>query len=326
MKIKKYHIAIVVIVLCSISLVFCSNSKYDKNKKEVGIIQITEHDCLDQARQGFIDGLAELGYKDGENIKIDYKNAQGDQSVCNSIANSFVNSNSKKDLILAISTPAAQAAFNLTKEIPILITAVTDPEACELVESKDHPGSNVTGTSDMVPIEKQIKLIKQLLPGAQKVGVLYCSNEVNSKIQAEMVSKEAEKLGMETTDYTVSNSNELPQIVEYMGKSVDVVFVPTDNLVVSCMPLVSKIATSNGVPIICSEAASVKNGALATYGIDFYELGKLTARQAVKVLNGEAAPDNMPIEYLNTSKLILNNETAEKLGITISDDLKGDLQ
>lgn len=178
----------------------------------------------------------------------------------------------------------------------------------------------------MVPIEKQIKLIKQILPSTQKVGVLYCSNEINSQIQAEMTSKEAEKLGMETTDYTVSNSNELPQVVEYMGKSVDVVFVPTDNLVVSCMPLVSKIATSHGVPIICSEAASVKNGALATYGIDFYELGKLTARQAVKILNGEATPENMPIEYLNTPKLILNNETAEKLGITISDDLKGDLQ
>lgn len=326
MKIKKYYIAISVVVLCSITLVFCSNLKVNEGKKEIGIIQITEHDCLNQARKGFIEGLAELGYKDGENIKIDYKNAQGDQSVCNSIANSFVNSNSKKDLILAISTPAAQAVANLTKEIPILITAVTAPEACGLVASKEHPGANVTGTSDMVPIEKQIKLIKQILPNAQKIGVLYCSNEVNSKIQAEMASKEAEKLGMKTTDYTVSNSNELPQVMEYMGKQVNAVFVPTDNLVVSCMPLVSKMATFNGIPIVCSETASIKNGALATYGIDFYELGKLTAKQAVKILNGESTPDNMPIEYLNTPKLILNNETADKLGITIADDLKGDLQ
>lgn len=326
MKIKKYYIAIIVVVLCLFSLVFCSNFKPNKDKKEIGIIQIIEHDCLNQARQGFIDGLAEFGYKDGENIKIDYKNAQGDQSICNSIANGFVNSNSKKDLILAISTPAAQAVANLTKEIPILITAVTDPESSGLAASKEHPGANVTGTSDMVQIEKQIKLIKKLLPNAQKVGVLYCSNEINSKIQGEMASKAAETLGMKTTDYTVSNSNELPQVMDYMGKSVDAVFVPTDNLVVSCMPLVSKIATSNGVPIICSETASVKNGALATYGIDFYELGKLTARQAVKILNGEATPKNMPIEYLNTPKLFLNIEAAEKLGIIIPDDLKGDLQ
>lgn len=323
MKIKKCHISTASIILCSLSLILCAKTE---DKKEIGIIQIVEHDCLDQAKLGFVDGLAELGYIDGENIKIDYKNAQGDQSVCNSIANNFVNGNNKKDLVLAISTPAAQAVANLTKEIPILITAVTDPEASGLVLSNDQPGNNITGTSDMVSIEKQIKLIKELLPKTKKIGVLYCSNEANSEIQAEVAAKESEKLGIETKNYTVSNSNELPQVMECMGKSVDAVFVPTDNLVVSCMPLVSKLATNNGIPIICSESASVKNGALATYAIDFYELGKLTAKQAAQVLNDERSPDNMPIEHLNNPKLIFNNETAEKLGISISDKLKGELQ
>ena len=323
MNIKKNYMAIVIIVICSISLVICTDSKINDTKKEVGIIQIIEHDCLDQARNGFIDGLSELGYKDGENINIDYKNAQGDQSVCNSIANSFTNNTRKKDLILAISTPSAQAVAKLTKEIPILITAVTDPVSCGLIKTKDRPGTNITGSSDMVSVENQIKLIKKLVPKTKKIGVLYCSNEANSKLQAEMANKEAKKLNMETKNYTVSNSSELLQIMEHIGKYVDAIFVPTDNLIVSCMPLVSKIALENGIPIICSESASVKNGALATYGIDFYELGKITAKQAAKILNGESTPEHMPIEYLNEPKLVLNSKTAEKLGISIPNDLKG---
>jgi len=314
-KIKKWHIALILISLCSFILIFSLNIKSNKSKKEIGIIQIIEHDCLDEARKGFIDRLLELGYKDGENLKIDYQNAQGDQSVLNSIANNFVQG--KKDLILAISTPAAQAVINLTKDIPILFTAVTEPKFCGLV------APNVTGTSDMVPVEKQIGLIKQLLPDAKKIAVLYCSNEINSKIQAEMAANAANKLGMETKNYTISNSNELQQVVEYMDKSIDAIFVPTDNLVVSCMPIVSKIATSHRIPIICSEVASVKNGAVATYGMDYYELGRITARQAADILEGKKKPENMPIEYLKDTKLTLNYEIIEKLKIKIPEELKG---
>lgn len=318
MKIKKWHIALVIVGLCGLALTACTNSNHNKTQKKIGIIQIIEHDCLDEARKGFIDGLSDLGYKDGENIKIDYQNASGDQSVLNSIANNFVQN--KKDLTLAISTPAAQAVSNLTKDIPILFTAVTDPESCGLVVL------NMTGTSDMVPVEKQIGLIKQLLPDAKKIAVLYCSNEINSKIQAEMAAKAALKIGMETKDYTVSNSNELQQVVEYMDKSIDAIFVPTDNLVVSCMPIVSKVATLRSTPIICSEVASVKNGALATYGMDYYELGKLTAKQAVEILESRNKPENMPIQYLKDTKLTLNHEIAEKLGIKIPNELEEKLQ
>ena len=162
MKIKKYHIITAIILICSVFLIILSNSNVKNEQKQIGIIQFIEHDCLDMARKGFIDELAEQGFEDGKNIKIDYQNVQGDQSVCNSIASNFLENNDKKDLILSIATPAAQSVANLTKSVPMLFTAVTDPVSCGLVKSIDEPGGNITGTSDMVAIEKQINLIVML--------------------------------------------------------------------------------------------------------------------------------------------------------------------
>ncbi len=319
MKLKKWYILISLIgAILGFATLLLTKQGSEGNKKEIGIIQIAEHDCLDEARRGFIEGLSEQGYNDGDNIKIDYQNAQGDQSVCNSIADSFVQT--KDSLILAISTPAAQSVSNATDEIPILITAVTDPKSCGL------NAKNITGTSDMVPVEKQIGLIKRLLPKTKKIGILYCSGEINSKYQAEAASAEAKKLDMVAEDYTVSNSNELSQVAEYAAKSVDVIFVPTDNLVVSCMPMVSRVAIKNMVPIICSEVASVKNGALATYGMDYYKLGKITANQAVQILKYGRRPEDIPIEHLENVKLTVNQDTAQKLGIEIPDEMKGELE
>ena len=322
MKIKKYHIIISIILVCSIFLIIYSNSNVKTEQTQIGIIQFIEHDCLDMARKGFIDELAKQGFEDGKNIKIDYQNAQGDQSVCNSIASNFLESNAKKDLILSIATPAAQSVANLTKTVPTLFTAVTDPVLCGLVKSIDEPGGNITGTSDMVAVEKQINLIKQLKPNARKIGILYCSSEANSQVQAQIAKSEAEKLGLEAIDYTISNSSEIQQMVEYMSGLVDAIFVPTDNLVVSCMPLVSKIATAAKKPIICSESASVKNGALATYEIDFYKLGKETAKQAISILRGQETPQKLPVQYQPDPKLCINYEVAKKLEIEIPEELR----
>ena len=327
MKISKY--LIITISICLIIALFfyfyLKKGKTDNstNAKRIGIIQIMEHECLDQARKGFIDKLEELGFKDGQNIKIDFRNAQGDQSLCNSIASNFSNDNPRKDLILAISTPAAQAAANATQDIPIIATCVTDFVSSGLVKSNNEPDTNVTGTSDMIPVKKQFELIKKLLPNAKKVGILYSSNEINSKIQAQNATEEAKKLNIETIEYTVSNSNEISQIMSHIGKSVDAIFVPTDNTVVSCMPLVSQIAVSNNLPVICSESASVKNGALATYGIDYYELGKQTAQIASEILNNKSYTSNIPIKFVtdNNLKLFINKKIAEKLNINISDEL-----
>lgn len=318
MKIKKQYICYAILLLGVSILVSCSKQKSETSQKKIGIIQIMEHDCLDASRKGFVDGLREYGYEDGVNINIDYKNAQNDQTVCNSIANSFVQE--KKDLVLAISTPAAQSISNATSEIPILINSVTDNKSSGLDRS------NITGTLDVVPVEKQIKLIKSLLPNTKKIGAVYCSSEVNSKYQVEMAKIEAQKLDMTVQDYTVSNSNEIQQVVEQAVKSVDVLFVPTDNLVVSCMPVVSQIANSNKVPIICSETASLKNGALATYGVDYYEIGKFNAKQAVEILNNNKKISEIPIESPKDVKLAINNDAMESLGIKIPDELKGELQ
>jgi putative ABC transport system substrate-binding protein len=301
----------------------CENKK--RKILNIGILQFMEHNCLDESRQGFIKGLEENGYKDGENIKIDYQNASGEQSNCNQIGSKFKNEN--KDLILAIGTPAAQSLANMIKDTPILITAVTNPAESGLVNSNEKPGKNVTGTSDLNPPEKQIKLIKKILPNAKNVAVFYSSGEVNSKIQAELAVKECEKIDLKPIIYTVSNPTEIESIINSMNKNkIDVIFVPTDNLIVSAMPHVSQTATRLKIPIICSEENSVKNGALGTYSISYFELGRITALQAIKILKKETLPENMAIEYLKDSKLIINFETLEKLKIEISDNLKEELK
>jgi len=324
MKILKY--LIITISICSvIALLFYFKNKSNNNNKikNIGIIQIMEHECLDKSRMGFIDGLKKLGFKDGENIKIDFQNAQGDQSLCNSIASNFANNYPRKDLILAISTPAALAAKNFIEDSPIIATCVTDFESSGLVKLNNKPDTNVTGVSDMIPVRKQFELIKKLMPNAKKVGILYSSNEVNSKIQAQSAAEEAKKLNIETIEYTISNSNEIAQIMNRIGKSVDAIFVPTDNTVVSCMPLVSQMASSNNLPVISSEPASVKNGALATYGIDYYELGKQAAIMAAEVLNNNSYTSNMPVKFVtdNDLKLFINKKVAEKLKIDIPNEL-----
>ncbi|WMJ89513.1 ABC transporter substrate-binding protein [Anaerocolumna sp. MB42-C2] len=290
----------------------------------IGVDQLVEHAALDASYKGFVDALAEAGYKDGEKISIDYQNAQGDQSNANTIATKLVNDND--DLILAIATPASQAVANATKDIPILVTAVTDPQAAGLVASNEAPGGNVSGTSDLTPVKEQIDLLKKLVPEAKKIAILYCSSEVNSKIQADMAIEAATKLGMESEEATVSNTNEIQQVVESLIGKVDAIYAPTDNVIAKAMPTVSQVANANNLPVICGEEGMVDAGGLATYGIDYYELGKLTGKQAVKIIEGTATTAEMPIEYLSADqcKLSINEDVAAQLGIEIPSDLTED--
>lgn len=285
---------------------------------KVGIVQLVEHAALDAAYHGFVDGLAELGYVEGKNITFDYHNAQGEQANANTIASKLVND--RNDLILAIATPAAQAVANATTEIPILITAVTDPADAKLVASNDAPGANVTGTSDLTPVAPQMELLTKLVPNAQKVAMLYNSSEANSELQVKMAKEALAKLGLEGVDYTVSNTNEVQQVVESMIGKVDAIYTPTDNMIASSITTITTIANDNGLPIISGESAHVDAGALATYGLNYYDLGVLTAQMAVKVLEG-SNPADMPIQYLEKFDLVVNEETARKLNITIPDGL-----
>ncbi len=319
---KKIISVATAILGCAIALSGCNEKKESKkadNQLKIGIIQLVEHEALDAARNGFIDGLKEAGYVDGENIAIDFQNAQNEQANCVTIASKFIND--KNDLIFAIATPAAQAVANLTKDIPIVITAVTDPLTANLVKSNEKPETNVTGTSDLTPVAAQISLLKKITPNAKTVGLLYCSSEANSIFQIDLAKKACEENGLEYIEGSVSNSNEIQQVTQSLVGKVDAFYVPTDNMLAAGIANVAMVATEAKLPIICGESGMVNKGGLATYGINYYELGKQTATQAVKIIKDGANPADMPIEYLQNCELQVNEEVAKKIGIELPADL-----
>jgi putative ABC transport system substrate-binding protein len=286
---------------------------------KIGIVQLLEHDALDNAYKGFVDGLKAKGYEDGKNIEIDYENAQNEQANCVTIASKFANGG--YDLILAIATPAAQAAANATSTIPILVTAVTDPADAKLVKSNDKPGTNVTGTSDLTPVKEQIDMIKELVPDVKTVGLMYCSSETNSVYQIGLAKKECEALGLKYKEGTVSSSNEIQQVAQSLVSGVQAVYVPTDNMLAAGMQTVTMVTNAAKVPVIVGESGMVKNGGLATYGINYYKLGKQTSEMAVKILTGESKPADMPIEYQKDMDVAVNEKSAAAVGITLPQSL-----
>lgn len=281
---------------------------------KIGILQYVEHPALDEATKGFEDYLKDNGYADAA---IDFKSAQGEVANCTSIAQKFVND--KVNLIFAVATPAAQAAANETKDIPIVLSAVTDPADSGLVESNEKPGNNVTGSSDLNPIEAQFDLLQEILPDAKTVGLLYCNAESNSVFQINLAKEQCDERGLSYQEASVTDSNQIQQVVESLNGKVDVIYVPTDNLMAESMATVSQTASQYGIPCIVGEEGMVKNGGLATYGIDYYKLGELAGAQAVSILDGKDKPEDMAIQYLATDEctLTVNPKAAEKLNITL---------
>ncbi len=284
------------------------------DKVNIGIIQIAEHPALDSARKGFLDALADKGYVQGQNLVVDYQNAQGEQANLQTIAKKFVQE--KSNLVLAIATPSAVAMANETTEIPILITAVTDPVSAKLVKSNAKPDTNVTGTNDMNPVADQLKLIKEIVPTAKKVGIIYNSSEVNSQVQVDVADKAAPGLGLELVKVTVTASSEVMQAAQSMRGRVDAIYIPTDNMVVSSLAAVIKVAEDNKIPVFGAESNTVESGALATVGIDYYKLGRMTGEMALRVLKGEK-PQDMAIQQQAGSDLILNLKAAQNMGVTV---------
>lgn len=303
-------------VIMAMMMMACG--KNDNGKIKIGISQIVEHPALDAAREGFVKALSDKGYRDGENIKISYQNAQNDISVAQSIADGFVSD--KSDMILAIATPSAQAAYNATKKIPILITAVTDPVGAGLVKSNLKPETNVSGTSDATPIASQFALIKELIPNAKKIGIIYNTSEQNSIAQVNEAKRIAKELGFKIVESGVTNVNEIAQALDVILGDIDVLYTPTDNLIVSATPLVVSKTLERKIPLIGCIEDQVNNGALATETIDYFKLGYQTGQVAIKILQGEDV-SSIPVETLNNTELILNKTTAGMLGITLSDEL-----
>lgn len=285
---------------------------------KVGVTQIVEHPALDAARQGFIDRMAELGYAAGTDIVYDIQSAQGDQGTALTIAQKFAAD--RVDLVLAIATPTAQAAAQVIRDIPILITAVTDPVAAELVDSIERPGTNVTGTSDLTPVRAQLALLKALVPDARRVGIIYNAGEVNSVVQADLARRAAAVFGLQLIEATAVNSSEVMQAAQSLVGRVDALYVPTDNTVVSAIESVVSIAERARLPLITSEDLSVEQGALATVGLDYYELGRQTADIAYRVLQGEN-PADIPIEYQQEMSVVINVGAAARMGVVIPDEL-----
>ncbi len=286
----------------------------DSETYKIGVLQLVQHAALDQSNAGFIAALDEAGI----NYEVDQQNASGEQTNCLTIAEKLVSDGN--DLILAIATPAAQAVAGVTEDIPILLTAVTDPAASGLVNDNANPGVNVSGTSDLTPVKEQIDLLHELLPEAKTVGLLYCSAESNSEIQIEMAKEACDALGLGYEEYTVPSSNEIQTVVESMVGKVDVIYSPTDNVIAAGMTTVAMVATDNGIPCIVGEGGMVQAGGLATYGIDYFQLGYMAGEQAIEILTNGADVSTMPIGYLPAERceLTVNKTTADTLGIDIS--------
>ncbi|HQA59623.1 MAG: ABC transporter substrate-binding protein [Tepidanaerobacteraceae bacterium] len=325
---KHFVITLMIILTLALTLAGCANSTGTDSQAEpapqetenqekvfkIGISQFVEHPALDAARDGFIDGLREAGFEEGKNIEIILENAQADFPTTQTIANNLVSEN--VDLILAIATPSAQSAANATKDIPILITAVTDPVEAGLAKSLEKPGTNVTGTTDMNPVKEQIELLKEILPDAQNIGIIYNAGEPNSVIQVNIAKKAAEDIGLQVLEATVASSSEVNQAIQSLAGRVDAIYTPTDNTVASAISAIVMAANDAKIPIIGAERGHVDGGALASLGIDYYLLGKQTGHVAARVLNGEN-PADTPIEGSKDLKLIINKKSAEILDLDI---------
>lgn len=283
----------------------------------VGISQFVQHPALDAATAGFKDAFIDAGYVEGETVIFDEQNAQGDVANTTTIAQGFESEG--VDLVLAVATPSAQAAAQNITDIPVLFTAVTDPEEAALVDSDEEPGGNVTGTSDMNPVADQIELIQEIVPDASKVGIVYSSGEVNSEVQVELAHEAGDALGIEIVEATVSNSSEVQQSTESLG-DVDAIYVPTDNQVVSGISALVQVAESKGIAVIGAEAGTVEEGAIATIGIDYENLGFQTGEMALRALDG-ADTATMSVETLDLLELVVNPDAAERMGVTLPDDL-----
>ncbi len=319
-------------LLVSASLAGCSSgsasaspnssvaSSSESDSVMIGGIQFMEHAALDRATEGFKTALSDNGYVEGKNLTFDLQNAQGDLSNCETIANKLINEG--VSLIFANATPAAQAVAAKTTDIPVVITSVTDPESSGLVESNTAPGGNITGTSDLTPVQQQIDLLVQLLPEAETIAIMYTGSEDNSIFQAAIAKEAAEAAGLKTIEFTVTDSNSIQSVAQSMVGKVDAVYIPTDNLLAEGMANVASVCNANNLPVIVGESGMVENGGLASYGIDYYNLGYKTGEMAVKILKG-ADPASMPIEYLPTEEceLTINQTAADELGLTIPEDL-----
>ena len=316
--VRKLLAPLLVVGILLTSLISLHQLKADKKKDvfRIGISQFITHQSLDATREGFVDELARQGYVEGKNIEIDLQNAQGEQRNLKTISQQLAESS---DVVLAIATPSAQSLANTTQTTPVVFSAVTDPVSAKLVESREHPGGNVTGTSDQSSdaISTQINLIKKVLPKAKTIGILYTQSEPNSVVQKDEAKRLLEEKGFTVVEKTILDSNNVKAAAESLMAEVDMVFVPTDNIISSTMETVKQVSIKHKVPVFGGSTEMIAVGGLYNYGTNYEELGRQTARMLIRVLKGEK-PENIAVELPEKLELHTNQEMAEALGIDIS--------
>ena len=323
---KKRFLAMMMAVMMAVmtGLTGCGSSNEGNDGEAtvtIGISQFAEHASLDNCREGFLQGLSEAGFVEGENLIVEYQNAYTDMGTAGQISSGFVSD--KVDLICAIATPTAQSAYNAAMDvgIPVIYTAVIDPVAAELADAEGNPVGEVTGTSDKLPIEAQLQMMRKLLPDAKKLGIMYTTSEANSVSAIAEYKELAPKYGFELTEKGITATADIPLAADDLLSQVDCITNLTDNTVVASLPTILEKANEKNIPVFGSEIEQVKIGCLAAEGLDYIALGKQTGVMAAKVLKGEAKASELVFELITEPGFYVNTKAAENLGITVTDDM-----
>ncbi len=298
-----------------------SSQETSSDSYVIGIGQYAEHGSLDNCREGFLEGLAKEGIVEGENLTVYYENAQADGGTASQIFTNFAARD--VDLFCAIATPMAQSAYSVAmkSDIPVIYTAVTDPVAAELANADGSSVGDITGTSDKLPVEQQLQMIREILPDAETIGIMYTTSEVNSQTTIEEYKAAAPDYGFTIVESGVSSSADIPLAADSLLSQVDCITNLTDNTVVASLPVILDKAAALNIPVFGSEIEQVRIGCLASMGLDYIELGKQTGRMAAKVLKGEAKASEMNYEVIQEASFYGNSAVAENLGITLPEDL-----
>ena len=322
---KKRIVAGMMVAMMAIGAVGCGNASSDSKKSSdteytIGIAQFAEHGSLDNCREGFLEGLKEEGIVEGENLTVLYDNAQTDTGTASTIADNYVSK--KVDMICAIATPCAMSAYNsaMNTEIPVVYTAISDPVAAQLADDDGNSVGNITGTSDALPVKEQLEMIRELMPDAKKIGILYTTSEANSVSTIEQYKEAAGSYGFEIVDSGINTIADVDLAAADLVTKVDCITNLTDNTVVSALQTVIAKATDAGIPVFGSEVEQVKAGCVASMGLEYFELGKQTGHMAAKVLKGEAKASEMNYEVISEPSLYVNTAAADKVSLALDDD------
>jgi putative ABC transport system substrate-binding protein len=287
--------------------------------RTVALTQIVEHPSLDAARHGILDELAAAGFTSGQNLKVDYQNAQGNPATAAQIARKFVGE--QPDVIVAITTPSAQAVAAATRELPIVFCSVSDPVGAKLVGNLDKPGGNITGTSDLSPIAEQLALIRELSPNAKTLGVIYNPGETNSVSLVGLLKQLAPGKGFQVVEAAAPKSGDVLSAARQLAGKAEAIYIPLDNTVVSALEAVIKVGREAKIPVYSADTDSVERGTVASLGFDYYDVGRQTGQQVVRVLRGEK-PGEIPVERVKKLNLFLNPQAAEAMGVKIPDAVR----